>query len=54
MSPSVGRAFAVSVAWLDRTSFGQEGWFSFVGAVAATVPVYLIRGVGRAERRKNR
>jgi iron complex transport system permease protein len=34
-----GAAFAVSVgvAWLDLTSFEQYVWFSFVGAVAATV-----------------
>jgi hypothetical protein len=25
------------VAWLDLTSFEQYAWFSFVGAVAATV-----------------
>src|ERR1039457_6030137 len=40
VSPSVRRAaFAVSVglAWLDLTSFEQYVWFSFVGAVAATV-----------------
>jgi len=35
-----GAAFAVSVgvAWLDLPSFEQYVWFSFVGAVAATVP----------------
>jgi iron complex transport system permease protein len=34
-----GAAFAVSVsvAWLDLTSFEQYVWFSFGGAVAATV-----------------
>jgi hypothetical protein len=34
-----GAAFAVSVgvAWLDLTSFEEYVWFSFVGAVAATV-----------------
>jgi hypothetical protein len=34
-----GAAFAVSVgvAWLDLTSFEQYVWFSFIGAVAATV-----------------
>jgi DNA-binding NarL/FixJ family response regulator len=36
---SLADAFAVSVgvAWLDLTSFEQYAWFSFVGAVAATV-----------------
>ena len=45
-----GAAFAVSVgvAWLDLSSFEQYVWFSFVGAVAATVAVYLIGGVGRS------
>jgi hypothetical protein len=37
-------AFAVSVgvAWLDLTSFEQYVWFSFVGAVAATVRCFAI------------
>jgi len=30
-------ASSVGVAWLDLTSFEQYVWFSFVGAVAATV-----------------
>jgi hypothetical protein len=44
-----GAALAVSVgvAWLDPTSVEQYVWFSFVGAVAAPVAVYLIGGVGR-------
>jgi hypothetical protein len=40
-------AVSVGVAWLDPTSFKQYVWFSFVGAVAAPVAVYLIGGVGR-------
>jgi len=46
-----GVAFAVFVAvgWLDLTSLAKHVWFSFVGAVAVTVAVYLmfIGGVGR-------
>jgi hypothetical protein len=46
-----GAAFAVFVAvgWLDLTSLAKHVWFAFVGAVAATVAVYLmfIGSVGR-------
>jgi hypothetical protein len=55
VSPSVGRAaVAVSVvgAWLDLTGFEHYVWFSVVGALAATVAVYLIGGVGRSVARR--
>jgi hypothetical protein len=38
---------------LDLTSFEEYVWFSFVGAVAATVAVYRIGGVGRPRRQTN-
>ena len=49
VSPSVRRAafpVSVGVSRLDLTNFAQCVWFSFVGAVAATVALFPIGGVG--------
>ncbi len=46
---NAGASFAVAlgVAALGLTNFEQYVWFSFAGAVVATVAVYLIGGAGR-------
>jgi ABC-type Fe3+-siderophore transport system permease subunit len=44
-------ALSIGVAWLDLTSFEQYVCFSFVGAVAATVAVYLIAPLRKSQSR---